>query len=192
MSPKVSRGPLDYPFLGLTRLAAQRTAETIDWPKGFDHVDKTLAVGAGQEAFDALAEGILSWEIQRRAGLQVKAPPRAEVGAHVVSGFGVGNLRLPVPCEVVWALEPQLLSGPDGQEMQMAGFGYGTLPGHPALGEEAFIAMKKSDGGVYFRLLAFSKPAGFIYALGAPVTKLTQAGVTRSYQQAARTLTGGF
>ena len=192
MSPKARRGPLDYPFLGLTRLAAEKSADAIEWPKGFDHVDKTLAVGAGQAAFNALAAGIMSWEIQRRAGLQVKAPPRAVVGAQVVSGFGVGNLRLPVPCEVVWAMEPQWVQGPDGRDIQLAGFGYGTLPGHPALGEEAFIAMMKPDGGVYFRLLAFSKPAGLIYALGAPVTKLTQAGVTRSYLQAARTLTGGF
>lgn len=192
MSPKASRGSLDYPCLGLTRLAAQKPAGATDWPTGFTHVDKTLAVGAGQDAFDALAEGILGWEIQRRAGLQVKAPPRAVVGAHVVSGFGVGQLRLPVPCEVVWAMEPQLVPGPGGAEVQMAGFGYGTLPGHPALGEEAFIAMKNADGGVHFRLLAFSKPAGLIYALGAPVTRLTQAGVTRSYQQAARALTGGF
>ena len=192
MSPKARRGPLDYPFLGLTRLAVEKSADAIEWPTGFAHVDKTLNVGAGQDAFTALAEGIMTWEIQRRAGLQVKAPPRAAVGAQVVSGFGVGQLRLPVPCEVVWAMEPALVPGPDGSEVQMAGFGYGTLPGHPALGEEAFIAMMQPDGGVYFRLLAFSKPAGLIYALGAPVTKLTQAGVTRSYQQAARTLTGGF
>ncbi|WP_315914446.1 DUF1990 domain-containing protein [Arthrobacter sp. lap29] len=192
MSPKADRGSLDYPYLGLTRLAAQQAAADIDWPKGFNHVDKTLAVGAGQEGFDALAEGIMSWEIQRRAGLEVNAPPRAVVGARVISGFGVGALRLPIPCEVVWAMEPQWAPGPDGQDIELAGFGYGTLPGHPALGEEAFIAMKKPDGGVHFRLLAFSKPAGLIYALGSPITKLTQAGVTRSYLQAARTLAGGF
>ncbi|MHA7305983.1 DUF1990 family protein [Arthrobacter sp. TMN-49] len=192
MSPRVSRGPLDYPYLGLTRLVAQKSADAAQWPTGFDHVDKTLAVGAGQEAFAALAEGIMTWQIQRLAGLQVTAPPRAVARATVVSGFGVGNLRLPVPCEVVWALEPQLMSGPDGTEMQMAGFGYGTLPGHPALGEEAFIAMKTADGGVHFRLLAFSKPAGLIYTIGSPLTKLAQAGVTRSYQQAARVLAGGF
>ncbi|MHA7270842.1 DUF1990 family protein [Arthrobacter sp. HLT1-20] len=192
MSPRASRGTLNYPYLGLTRLVAQKSAESAHWPAGFAHVDKTLAVGAGQEAFDALAEGIMTWQIQRRAGLQVSAPPRAAVGATVVSGFGVGNLRLPVPCEVVWAMEPCTVAGPDGADVQMAGFGYGTLPGHPALGEEAFIAMRTSDGGVYFRLLAFSKPAGFIYALGSPVTKLTQAGVTRSYLQAARGLVGGF
>ncbi|WP_207343408.1 DUF1990 domain-containing protein [Arthrobacter sp. E3] len=189
MSRKAS---LDYPFLGLTRLVAHKRAGEGQWPKGFGHVDKTVAVGQGEEAFAALAEGILSWEIQKRAGLRVAAPPRAVVGAHVLSGFGVGNLRLPVPCEVVWAMEPQAEAGPDGTEVHMAGFGYGTLPGHPAVGEEAFIAMMTADGGVQFRLLAFSKPAGLIFKLGAPVTKLTQAGVSRSYQQAARSLAGGF
>lgn len=190
MLPKANRGPLDYPSLGLTRLVAQRYAQAEHWPQGFAHVDKTLSVGTGQEVFDALAEGIMTWEIQRRAGLQVSAPPRAVVGAKIVSGFGVGKLRLPVPCEVVWALEPQTLMGPGGTKMQLAGFGYGTLPGHPAVGEEAFIAMKTAEGRVQFRLLAFSKPAGLIYTLGSPVTKLTQAGVTRSYQQAARALAG--
>lgn len=192
MLPKADRRRLDYPSLGLTRLAVQKPADAAAWPKGFDHVDKTILVGHGAEAFAALADGIMTWQIQRRAGLQVTAPPRAVVGARVVSGFGVGRLRLPVPCEVVWVLEPQAMTGPDGAEATMAGFGYGTLPGHPALGEEAFIAMQTSDGGVHFRLLAFSKPAGFIYTLGSPVTKLTQAGVTRSYQQAARALAGGF
>ncbi|MFQ4147871.1 DUF1990 domain-containing protein [Arthrobacter sp. LAPM80] len=189
---KANRETLDYPCLGLTRLVAQKPADPSHWPKGFGYVDKTLAVGNGSESFVSLAEGIMTWQIQRGAGLSVSAPPRAVVGARVVSGFGVGKLRLPVPCEVVWALEPQMMAGPDGREVEIAGFGYGTLPGHPALGEEAFIAMKMPDGGVYFRLLAFSRPAGLIYALGAPVTRLTQAGVTRSYQHAARLLAGGF
>ncbi len=192
MSPKASIGSLNYPYLGLTRLAALKPADSVQWPKGFAHVDRSLMVGRGPETFAALAEGIMTWQIQRRSGLTVKAPARAAVGARVVSGFGVGALRLPVPCEVVWALEPQAVVRPDGTEVQIAGFGYGTLPGHPALGEEAFIAQMKSDGGVYFRLLAFSKPAGLIYTLGSPVTKLTQAGVTRSYLQAARELVDGF
>lgn len=190
MQPRASR--LDYPHLGFTALAAHKPSAAVKWPAGFGHVDKTTAVGSGPSAFAALAEGIMTWEIQRRSGLQVRAPERAAVGARITSGFGVGNLRLPVPCEVVWAMEPQLAEGPDGVEVTMAGFGYGTLPGHPALGEEAFLAMLTPDGAVHFRLLAFSKPAGFIFALGSPITRLTQAGVTRSYQQAARNLTGGF
>lgn len=190
MSPKASSGSLNYPYLGLTRLAAGKAPGTTTWPNGFAHVDRSLMVGRGEETFAALAEGIMTWQIQRRAGLTVKAPARAAVGARVVSGFGVGALRLPVPCEVVWALEPA--AQPEGSQELLAGFGYGTLPGHPALGEEAFIAQMKPDGGVHFRLLAFSKPAGLIYTLGSPVTKLTQAGVTRSYLQAARALVGGF
>lgn len=190
MPQKNSR--MDYPYLGFTRQAALTPAADIAWPKGFAHVDKLTTVGSGQTAFDALAEGIMTWHIQRRAGLTVQAPPRAVLGARVVSGFGVGQLRLPVPCEVVWSMETQKVTGPDGVEVTMAGFGYGTLPGHPALGEEAFTAVMTPDGGVHFRLLAFSKPAGLIYTLGSPVTRLIQAGVSRSYQQAARALTGGF
>lgn len=189
MLPKTSRGGLNYPELGRTRLIAEEPTGEGRWPDGFDHVDRQIRVGTGGAAFKTLAEGIMTWQIQRRAGLRVSAPPRAAAGARVVSGFGVGELRLPVPCEVVWALEPTVVVRSDGTEVELAGFGYGTLPGHPALGEEAFLAMKTSDGGVYFRLLAFSRPAGLLFRLGAPVTKLTQRNVTRSYLQAARSLT---
>jgi len=180
---------LNYPEMGRTRLNAGLPTGTGAWPDGFDHVDRQLRVGTGDAAFTALAEGILTWQIQRRAGLRVSAPPRAVVGARVVSGFGVGDLRLPVPCEVVWALEPAGVLRSDGTEVQLAGFGYGTLPGHPALGEEAFLAMKTPDGGVWFRLLAFSKPSGLLFRLGSPVTKLTQRNVTMAYLRAAQSLT---
>ncbi|WP_104087011.1 DUF1990 family protein [Arthrobacter sp. GMC3] len=188
MLPRTDKGGLNYPQLGLTRMLALEPTGTGEWPQGFGHVDTQIRVGTGDAAFAALTEGIMTWQIQRRSGLRVTAPPRAAVGARVTSGFGVGNLRLPVPCEVVWALEPTVVVRADGAEATLSGFGYGTLPGHPALGEEAFLAMKTSDGGVYFRLLAFSKPAGLLFQLGAPVTKLTQRNVTKSYLQAARSL----
>lgn len=188
MSPKDSRDGLFYPELGRTRLNAEVPTGEGRWPAGFGHVDRQIRVGSGDAAFKALAEGIMTWQIQRRAGLRVAAPPRAVVGARVVSGFGVGDLRLPVPCEVVWALEPAGVLRSDGTDVELAGFGYGTLPGHPALGEEAFLAMKASDGGVYFRLLAFSRPSGLLFKLGSPVTKLAQRNVTKAYLQAARSL----
>lgn len=189
MPARNNRGGLNYPQLGRTRIIAGEPMGEGLWPEGFDHVDTQIRVGTGDVDFKALAEGIMTWQIQRRAGLRVSAPPRAVSGARVTSGFGVGNLRLPVPCEVVWALEPTRTMRSDGAEVELAGFGYGTLPGHPALGEEAFLAMKTSDGGVYFRILAFSKPSGPLFKLGAPVTKLTQRNVTKSYLQAARSLT---
>lgn len=188
MWPKTDKGALNYPQLGLTRLLALEATGSGIWPYGFGHVDTQIRVSTGDAAFRKLTEGIMTWQIQRRSGLRVSAPPRAVVGARVTSGFGVGKLRLPVPCEVVWALEPIVVVRADGTEAELSGFGYGTLPGHPALGEEAFVAMKTSDGGVYFRLLAFSKPAGLVFKLGSPVTRLTQRNVTKSYLQAARSL----
>jgi uncharacterized protein (UPF0548 family) len=185
-----NRDRLDYPQLGRTRRVAEEPPGQGSWPDDFQTVDLQVRVGTGDADFAALAEGILGWEIQRRAGLTVSAPPRATVGARVVSGFGVGALRLPVPCEVVWAQEPATVTRTDNVDVELAGFGYGTLPGHPALGEEAFVATKTDDGGVYFRILAFSRPAGLIFQLGSPVTKLTQRAVTRSYVQAAKSLTG--
>ena len=82
MSPKASRGTLDYPHLGLTRLVAQKPADAAHWPTGFAHVDKTLAVGAGQDAFAALAEGIMTWQIQRRAGLAGHCSAAGSRGCH--------------------------------------------------------------------------------------------------------------
>ncbi len=192
MLPKNDHCRLDYPQLGRTRLNAELPPGEGRWPDGFDHVDRHVRVGSGDAVFTALAGGIMTWQIQRRAGLRVSAPPRAVVGARVVSGFGVGELRLPAPCQVVWALEPTVTLRPDGAEVGLAGFGYGTLPGHPALGEEAFVAMRMPDGGVLFRLLAFSRPAGLLFRLGSPVTKLAQRSVTRSYLRAARSIAGGF
>lgn len=186
--PKDNPKKLNYPQLGRTRLNAELPVGDGSWPAGFDHVDTQIRVGNGADTFNTLAQGILSWQIQRRAGLRVTAPPRAIVGARITSGFGVGDLRVPAPCEVVWALEPQIIERPDGSHVELAGFGYGTLPGHPAIGEEAFVAMKTHDGAVYFRVLAFSKPAGLLFKLGSPVTKMAQRNVTKSYLQAARSL----
>lgn len=181
-------GTLDYPHLGRTRDLVAMPTGTGSALDGFAVVDRQIRVGSGNADFLALAEGILGWDIQRRAGLRVSAPPRAVAGARVVSGFGVGSLRLPVPCEVVWALEPARLQRTDGVGVELAGFGYGTLPGHPALGEEAFVAMKTDDGGVYFRVLAFSRPSGRLYRLAAPLTRRTQQSVTDAYLRAARSL----
>ena len=81
-----------------------------------------------------VVQGMLTWQLQKRAGLRVRAESDVVVpGTRVVSGFGVGPFRLNAPCEVVWVRRPV-----PGGAPQSAGFGYGTLPGHPVRGEEAF------------------------------------------------------
>ncbi|WP_240793549.1 MULTISPECIES: DUF1990 family protein [unclassified Arthrobacter] len=169
-------GALNYPGIGNTE---QGTA-----PAGYAAVLKEVRIGTGLPVYRRVAEGILGWELQRRAGLRVRADsPVAVPGARVVSGFGIGPFRLNAPCEVVWVREPASEAVP-----QTAGFGYGTLPGHPARGEESFEVEINARGEVLVRIRAFSKPANWFYAAGGLVTRAAQRYVTSRYIEGARTL----
>lgn len=171
----LGEAPFTYDGVGLTR-------ERIP-PPGYRIHDERIAVGVGEDAFRRLAEGLMEWEVHRLAGLQVDAAePVAADGVEVVSGFGVGPLRLSAPCRVVWTERTE----------NRAGFGYGTLPGHPASGEESFVASLEENGLVFFELFAFSRPSNVLYRIGAPVTEATQRLVSRRYVAAARALAGGM
>ncbi|HSU47622.1 MAG TPA: DUF1990 domain-containing protein [Arthrobacter sp.] len=169
-------GRFDYPGVGGTEQGSA--------PEGYDRVLEEARLGSGLDVYRRVADGILGWELQRRAGLRVRADsPRVVPGAHVVSGFGVGPFRLPAPCQVVWVREPT-----PGGVPQSAGFGYGTLPGHPARGEESFEVEINSQGEVWLRIRAFSRPANWFYAAGGLVTRAAQRYVTSRYIEGARTL----
>lgn len=169
-------GALNYPGIGST--------EQGGTPGGFASVLEEARLGSGLAVYRRVAEGILSWELQRRAGLRVSADsPEVVPGARVVSGFGVGPFRLNAPCEVVWVHEPS----PDGVP-QSAGFGYGTLPGHPARGEESFEVEINGQGEVWLRIRAFSRPSNWFYAAGGMVTRAAQRHVTGRYIEGARAL----
>jgi uncharacterized protein (UPF0548 family) len=169
-------GALNYPGIGST--------ENGHAPAGYATVLKEVQIGTGLAVYRRVAEGILGWELQRRAGLRVRADsPRAVPGARVVSDLGAGPFRLNAPCQVVWVREPGREDKP-----QSAGFGYGTLPGHPARGEESFEVEINGRGEVFLRIRAFSKPANWFYAAGGVVTRAAQRYVTSRYIDGARTL----
>jgi uncharacterized protein (UPF0548 family) len=169
-------GRLNYPGIGGTEHGAA--------PEGYATVLEEVPLGSGMGVYQRVADGILSWGLQRRAGLRVRTDaPRVVRGARVVSGFGVGPLRLDAPCEVVWVREPR----PAGQP-QSAGFGYGALPGHPARGEESFEVEIDGAGRVLLRIQAFSKPGNWFYAAGGLVTRAAQRHVTSRYIEGARQL----
>ncbi|NGN70487.1 DUF1990 domain-containing protein, partial [Streptomyces sp. A7024] len=65
------------------------------------------------------------------------------------------------------------------------GFGYGTLSGHPEVGEESFVVELAADGDVYFTVTAFSRPAAWYARAGGPVVPVMQRLYAR---QLARTL----
>jgi uncharacterized protein (UPF0548 family) len=149
-------------------------------PTGFHHLDVEEPIGRGRPAVEKAAEGLLTWRMHEGAGLTLVAASadRAAAGVLVVMRLGPGPLGLTAPCRVVYTVD-----GPDHR-----GFGYGTLPGHPARGEEAFTVRLTDDGEVRARVRAFSRPAALLARAGGPVTRLAQRYTARRYIRALRRL----
>ena len=160
-----------YPEVGATRHGSL--------PDGYRHTRRHERLGVGEATFRTAASALGTWEMQRRAGLRVRAPERVTQGARMASGLGFGPLRVWAPCEIVWLRD----------EPDRYGYAYGTLPGHPERGEEAFEVRLEPGGEVWFDITAFSRPARWYSRLGAPVVHRVQELVTDRYVQALRDLT---
>jgi uncharacterized protein (UPF0548 family) len=146
-------------------------------PAGYHHLRRRESVGRGEAAFAAAAEVVMTWGVQRGAGFTVEASaPRASVGAVVRPSVGIGPMRVSAPCRVVYVVD----------EPHRKGFAYGTLPGHPETGEEAFVVSLLDDGAVEFEIVAFSRPATLWSRAGGPLNRLVQRVVTNRYVAAVR------
>lgn len=137
-------------------------------------------IGHGPETFSAAREALRSWRVQQRAGLGIRADGDALTeGTHAVLriGLAVGGRRpigLDAPARVVAVADQPAL----------AGFAYGTLPGHPEEGEESFVLSLASDGTIRFTVTAFSRPAARLARLGGRVTTLVQHRMADRYLRA--------
>ena len=76
-----------------------------------------------------------------------------------------------MPCRVVYTIADE----------RRRGFAYGTLPGHPARGEESFVVSLDDDNLVRLRVRRFSRPANPLFWLGQPVARVIQRGMTSRY-----------
>ena len=136
-------------------------------PDGYAHLRYRLPVGTGVMA--TAAEALLTWRLHRSAGVRITASaPRAAEGVRVTSVLGIGPLGLRAPCEVVWSVESE----------HEAGFGYGTLAGHPESGEESFVVERLGDE-VWFTVTAFSRPAVWYTRAAGPVVGWFQHAYAR-------------
>jgi uncharacterized protein (UPF0548 family) len=136
-------------------------------------------VGCGDADFALAAEAVMTWRLHRAAGVRFGTDaPRAAPGVEVVVGLGVGGLRLSAPCRVVWTLE----------EEGRSGWAYGTLPGHPVRGEEAFTVCQDEDGTVRLEVLAFSRPATWPTRAAGPLLPVFQRWYARRCGRVLRRL----
>ena len=71
--------------------------------------------------------------------------------------------------------------------VQRFGFGYGTLPDHAGSGEERLLVeWDRDDDGVWYDILAFSRPRHFLVRLGYPWVRCVQKRFGRDSAAAMR------
>jgi uncharacterized protein (UPF0548 family) len=183
-------------------------------PRGYRPMVRRARIGHGDARFTHAAHTALGWGIQKRSGLEVEIEPSpAEVtdGTYVAVGFntkgipvvpaggsriagsigpdgaallkpgdsavlrtGVGPISFDCPVRVIYVVDDPACKG----------FAYGTLPGHPERGEEAFLIEQEEDGSVWLTIKAFSRPAGFGWWLVSPLMRIVQARATARYLRA--------
>ena len=166
---RLAAAPFTYSEVGATRSGRL--------PAGYHHGEHVTVVGSGRASFERAVAAVFDWRAQRAAGFRVRASgPAEEPGTVVVLTAGLPRLGYHIPCRVVWAQT-------DGDER---GFGYGTLPGHPEAGEEAFVVRLEADGTVTFTTRVFSRLATPLARLGGPLSRAVQHLVMARYGHGIR------
>lgn len=156
---------------------AEVGATAGELPDGYRHATLREPIGEGAEDFRRASDVLLSWGMQRRAGMRVRASgPVVEPGAVAEMRLGVGPASITIPVRVLHVV--------DASHRQ--GFAYGTLPGHPVSGEESFMVELADDGTVHAAITSFSRPATLLHRAGGPAGRAAQAWMTRRYVRALR------
>ena len=161
----LARRQLTYPEVGATAAA--------QLPPGYAHLAVFGQIGTGRDRFEQAAEAVRHWGMQRGAGLKVQASSETVAVSSIVVVTMMGVLR--APCRVVYVVD----------EPDVRGFGYGTLPGHPATGEERFaVRYDPQTDAVHAEVSSFSRPATWWGKLGGPFVVAAQKLIARRYLRA--------
>jgi uncharacterized protein (UPF0548 family) len=141
-------------------------------PNGYHYLNRRVIIGLGTARFADAARALLGWQMHLRSGLRVStSSATATHHAVVMLGIGAGPSRLNAPCRVVYIID----------EPTRQGFAYGTLPGHPESGEEAFVIERLDGDTISFSITAFSTPASDLAKLTGPLGRLAQRWMTARY-----------
>jgi uncharacterized protein (UPF0548 family) len=180
-------------------------------PRGYRPLVRRARIGHGAARFEHASTTVLNWGIQRRSGFEVEleaSPAEVTDGTYVAVGFNTKGVPV-VPAggeRIAGSMGPDgtpLLKPGDSARLRIPfgpvavsapvrviyvvdepdcrGFAYGTLPGHPERGEEAFLVEQEEDGSVWLTVKAFSRPAHLGWWLVSPVLRVVQARTTARY-----------
>jgi len=192
--------------------ATQSTELLRHPPIGYRPLERTARIGHGESRFEYAWLTALSWGIQRNSGFRVTltdAPPEVSEASYTPISFDEnGEPIAPATAsegdEVVYGTDGTRLLAPGDtallgvflgikfpvrviyvvDEPRRRGFAYGTLPGHPEDGEEAWVIDHRDDDSVWITVRAFSRPANGWWWLVNPVLRVFQELYTRRYLRA--------
>jgi uncharacterized protein (UPF0548 family) len=178
--------PVSYAAVG-----ASRASDLMRHPPtGYRPLERRARIGHGDARFEYAWVAAMSWGIQRNSGFRIRHSEKP--GEHHEVLYGPDGTELLVPGDTVELVIP---FGPFGikaparvvyvvDEPKRKGFAYGTLPGHPEDGEEAFVVDQRDDGSVWITIRAFSRPSTRFWWTVYPVLRLVQEFYTRRYLRA--------
>ena len=192
--------PVTYGAVGATQ-----DPELLRYPPtGYRAIERTARIGHGAARFEWACVSALTWGIQKRSGFRIQ-PIEASIespsgsliepdglaessrrealygpdGTQFLRPGDTAQLIIPVfgpivitaPARVVYLID----------EPKRKGFAYGTLPGHPEDGEEAFIVSQREDDSVWLTIRAFSRPSSRKWWAVYPALRFAQEFYTRRY-----------
>ena len=165
--------------LDLTYGAIGATASVPPVRAVVDHTRVWL--GRGEEVFRAGREALRRWAQYQLDWVQTWPPDVSiQQGESVVilaRSLGLWWLNA---CRIVYVVE-------EDEPVVRFGYGCGTLPGHLGTGEERFLVeWDREEGGVWYDLLAFSRPYHFLARLGYPYLRRMQKRFGRESAAAMR------
>jgi uncharacterized protein (UPF0548 family) len=145
----------------LTYAAVGATSTTP--PAGYVVDHTRIRLGAGKAIFDAATAALQRWQQFHLGWVEVLPADtpieEGQVVAVLARSLGLWWLSA---CRIVAVVNED---GP----VRRFGFAYGTLPDHPASGEERFlIEWDPKDDSVWYDILAFSRPRHLLARLGYP------------------------
>lgn len=163
-----SSAAFTYTEIGATR--GGRSALPPSVVRGYDVDHRETLLGTGRERFERARTALFAWRSFAIPWVRLHgaAAPVRE-GNVVATLVRAAGLWVTSPCRVGYVLDAR-------DEPRCAGFGYGTLPGHPEIGEERFfVSHDPATDAVRYEILAFSRAGHLLSRLGRPYVRPLQA-----------------
>jgi uncharacterized protein (UPF0548 family) len=154
------RSAFSYPEVG---------ASANDIPNRYNVDRNRVLLGSGETTWQRAIVAIREWQMFNMPWLRLYWPTTSiEVGATVailVEHLGFYSLNA---ARIVYVVD-------DDGPIFRYGFAYGTLTEHSERGEERFtVEWDRSEGDVWYAILAFSRPRKALAKLGYPLSRMLQ------------------